>query len=62
VARVGQGKMEKGYARISLLSSSRDNLDLVTGIGHQAGMVSQDAFDSSNNGRGRVVEQSNFCH
>jgi hypothetical protein len=41
--------MDKGYTRIGLLTSSRDDPDLMTGIGHQAGMVPQDAFDSSNN-------------
>src|SRR6266542_2623109 len=44
VARVSHWKMNERDARISLLSSSRHNLNLMTSIYHQAGMLPQHAF------------------
>jgi hypothetical protein len=62
VARVSHWKMDKGYARISLLSSARHDPDLMTSVGHQASMMSQDTFHSPHDRRGRVMEEGNFCH
>src|SRR5688500_3966903 len=62
MTRVSHRKMDKRDAWIRLLSSSRDNLNLMACVGHQVGMVPQNAFDSPNDRRRRIMEESHSCH
>src|SRR6266487_1190410 len=62
MAGVSQWKMNKRDARIGRLASPRHNPDLMTGICHQAGVISHDAFNSPNDRRRGVMQKSNSCH
>ena len=62
MARISQRDLNKRDTRIGLLSSSRHNANLVTGIRHQARVVTEHAFHTSDNGRRRIMQECDVRH
>ena len=54
--------MDERDARVCLLSAPGEDADLVTGIRHQAGMLSYDTLHTPNHRRRGVMEERNPGH
>jgi hypothetical protein len=54
--------MDEGDARVRLLSAPGEDADLVTGIRHQAGMLSYDTLHTPDHGRRGVMEEGDPGH
>src|SRR5688572_26626159 len=62
MARISQGNLNKRDARIGLLASSCHDGDLVPGIRHQARVVTDHTFHTSDDGRRRIMQKRNLRH